>query len=343
MVANLCEIFLGYSWYIALTHFALAIALFFIVNWIGARAISVGYIQMNIVIQEDTAPAFNFVFKILAPIVFIVLSAVFFEEIGQIRFNKNLYFITIYYWLFRTLWVICTSRGKLINWAEQLIYWTVSIGLSLWIYSLLESVDQILPSPRSLMDQLWILIIIFLYSILNKVQISRDRTIKRKNDYINSRYKVFSQKYDTIIKEYFHNEFYEALTYSIMIYEDFNRPQIVRWIEYVRFWITSKPHTLGIMQVMSEEYIDNEESIRRAMRKIIDDSRGIMESYSGSPSPDANYVAYYIAREYNPGNYKYASEISDIFKQVSTTYYGPMPDSYDEFEIIANYEDRTKK
>ena len=184
---------------------------------------------------------------------------------------------------------------------------------------------------------------VFLYSILNKVQISRDRTIKRKNDYINSRYKVFSQKYDTIIKEYFHNEFYEALTYSIMIYEDFNRPQIVRWIEYVRFWITSKPHTLGIMQVMSDEYIDNEESIRRAMRKIIDDSRGIMESYSGSPSPDANYVAYYIAREYNPGNYKYASEISDIFKQVSTTYYGPMPDSYDEFEIIANYEDRTKK
>ena len=44
----------------------------------------------------------------------------------------------------------------------------------------------------------------------------------------------------------------------------------------------------------------------------------------------------------NPKN-KYASEISDIFKQVSTTYYGPMPDSYDEFEIIANYEGRTKK
>ena len=77
-----------------------------------------------------------------------------------------------------------------------------------------------------------------------------------------------------------------------MIYEDFNRPQIVRWIEYVRFWITSKPHTLGIMQVMSDEYIDNEESIRRAMRIIIDDSRVIMESYSGSPSSDANYVAY---------------------------------------------------
>ena len=69
----LSDIFVDYSWYIALAHFALAVALFFIVNWIGARAISVGYMQMDIVIQEDTAPAFNFLFKVLAPVVFLVL------------------------------------------------------------------------------------------------------------------------------------------------------------------------------------------------------------------------------------------------------------------------------
>lgn len=342
MATIFSEIFLGYSWGIALTHFALAVVLFFIVNWIGAKAVSVGYMQMDIVIQEDTAPAFNFLFKVLAPVVFIVLSAVFFEAVGLIRFNKNIYFITIFYWLFRIGWGIFTSRGKLTNWAEQILYWTVSVGLSLWVYNLLESVDQILPSPRSLLDQLWILIIIFLYSILNKVQISRAGTIKRKNNYINSRYKVFVQKYDTIVKEYFHNDFYEALTYSIMIYEDFNRPQIVRWIEYARFGITHKPHTLGIMQVMTSEYINNEESIRRAMQKIIEDSRKIMEHYSDSPSPDANYVAFLIAHNYNPGDYKYASEIRDIFRQISTTFYGPMPDSYNEFEKIANYEHTTR-
>ena len=75
----LSDIFVDYSWYIALAHFALAVALFFIVNWIGARAISVGYMQMDIVIQEDTAPAFNFLFKVLAPVVFLVLCA----EIGR--------------------------------------------------------------------------------------------------------------------------------------------------------------------------------------------------------------------------------------------------------------------
>ena len=67
MVAILSNIFTGYMWYIALVHFALAIILFFVVNWIGARAVSVGYMQLDIAIQEDAAPAFNFLFKVLAP------------------------------------------------------------------------------------------------------------------------------------------------------------------------------------------------------------------------------------------------------------------------------------
>ena len=82
MVTILSNIFTDYMWYIALTHFTLAIILFFVVNWIGARAVSVGYMQLDIVIQEDTAPAFNFLFKVLAPVVFIVLSAVGFEAVG---------------------------------------------------------------------------------------------------------------------------------------------------------------------------------------------------------------------------------------------------------------------
>ena len=39
MLDFFAQIFSGYSWYIVLTHFALATILFFIVNWIGARAI----------------------------------------------------------------------------------------------------------------------------------------------------------------------------------------------------------------------------------------------------------------------------------------------------------------
>lgn len=244
MTTFFSNIFSDYYWYIAFVHFILAIILFFIVNWIGARSVSIGYMQMKIVVEEESAPAFNFLFKIIAPIVFIILCAVAFEALKLETFNKNIYFTIVFYWLFRTLWIICTSRGSLTNWKEQFFYWITSIGLSIWVYSLFESVEQILPSPRSLIDQLWILIIMFIYSVLNKLQISRKETTKRKNNYIRCRYLKFNKKYDCIIKGYFHNDFYEALTYSIMIYEDFNRPFVVRWIEYFHFLITRKPHTL---------------------------------------------------------------------------------------------------
>lgn len=334
MLDFFAQIFSGYSWYIVLTHFALATILFFIVNWIGARAISVGYMQLNVVIQEDTAPAFNFLFKVIAPVVFIVLCAVFFEALDLNYFKTNIYFVVIFYWIIRILWVLCSSRGMLMNWVEQIVYWGVSIGLSLWVYSLMENVTQILPDPRSLLDQLWILIIVFLYSILNKVEFSRSGTIKRKNNYINSRYKTFRKKYNAIIHEFFQNDFYEALTYSIMIYEDFNRPIVVRWVEYLRFWIMRKPHTLGIMQVTTNKYINDKESIVLAMQKISLDNDDVMERYTDSPSPDINHVAFLIAAKYNPGDYSYASEVREIFEQIASTFYGSMPDSYEEIKHI---------
>ena len=170
--------------------------------------------------------------------------------------------------------------------------------------------------------------------MLNNVQFSRSGTIKRKNNYIYSRYKTFRKKYNATIHEFFQNDFYEALTYSIMIYEDFNRPIVVRWVEYLRFWIMRKPHTLGIMQVTTDKYINDKESIILAMQKISLDNNDVMEKYTESPSPDINRMAYLIAAKYNPGDYNYAKEVREIFEQIASTFYDPIPDSYEEIKHI---------
>ena len=62
-------------WYIVLLHIALSVLLFFIVNWLGARSSVLGYMQMSIGMKEDTSPMFNYLFKVLAPVVYIVLIA----------------------------------------------------------------------------------------------------------------------------------------------------------------------------------------------------------------------------------------------------------------------------
>ena len=59
------------------------------------------------------------------------------------------------------------------------------------------------------------------------------------------------------------------MVYAIMIYENFNRPKFVRWIEYVHFLVNTKPHTLGIMQVTTSKWINDRQSIILAIEKIL--------------------------------------------------------------------------
>lgn len=181
----------NHPWIIHLIHFGLAILLFFIMNWIGKKSISIGYMQLSVVFETDSAPAFNFIFKVLGPVVYLILCTVLFQTTGLNILVDKCYFIVIYYWAFRFFWNLVANRLKLFNWIQQILYWASSIGLALWIYSNIEKVDKILPDGKGLIDQMWILIIAFLYAVFNQLNIGEYRTIKRKDNYLTSRYNKF--------------------------------------------------------------------------------------------------------------------------------------------------------
>ena len=112
-----------YPWYIALAHIILALILFFIVNWLGKRAEPMGYVQMSVVIQEDTAPLFNYLFKVLAPVVYIILLTAIFQTIGLNQLTNKIYWIVIDYWIIRISAVILLGHIRLVNWLTHIIYW----------------------------------------------------------------------------------------------------------------------------------------------------------------------------------------------------------------------------
>ena len=72
------------TWYVIVIHLLLAIILFYLVNWIGAksRPLDFGYVQMSVGLQDDTAPLFNYFFKVLAPVIFMILVAALFQWLG---------------------------------------------------------------------------------------------------------------------------------------------------------------------------------------------------------------------------------------------------------------------
>ena len=65
-----------------------------------------GYVKMSVVIQEDTAPLFNYLFKVLAPVVYIILLTAVFQKAGLNQLTSKIFFIVIDYWLIRLLAVI---------------------------------------------------------------------------------------------------------------------------------------------------------------------------------------------------------------------------------------------
>lgn len=323
----LSDFLIDNDWIISVSHLILAVLLFFLVNWIGKNSISVGYRQLSVVLQEDTAPAFNFLFKVLAPTVYLILCIAFFQLIHLDAFVDKCYLIVVYYWAIRLAWNLFSNRWRLLDWCQQIIYWIASIGISFWIYKNIEDIGSILPKGESLLEEMWLLIIVFLYSVINKMKIGETRTIARKDNYIRTRYDKFKSKYDNIIHPFFNNDLYEAITYSIMIYEDFNRPYMIRMIENLKFRISREPMTLGIMQMTTDTYITDKESVTRAIRKIASDINAYIAEQTENPEEGDAPTIYtynlisYIADKYNGGDFNYSEEIEQIFDKINKMYY----------------------
>lgn len=325
-----------YPWYIILAHIILALILFFIVNWLGKRAEPMGYVQMSVVIQEDTAPLFNYLFKVLTPVVYIILLTAIFQKAGLNHLTNKIYWIVIDYWIIRLSAVILLGHIRLINWFTQIIYWVSSIALAIWFQSVVDKVNSILPDPQNLLAELWLLVIVFLYSIFNKMEISRAGSLRRKERYIDTQFLKFRRKYGQLVSECSKSPIIEAITYSVMIYENFNRSSFARLLERIIFINSKKKHSFGIMQVQSTKPITDEESIKQGIEIIKDAAR----QYS-TKGNEKSWISFYnlidtVSELYNGGNGSYCSEVDSIFEQLRSKYFPIENLTYDMLqEIVA--------
>ena len=312
-------------WYVILTHFALAFPLFFLVNWLGKKSGPLGYMQMSVGMKDDTAPMFNYLFKVLAPVVFIILMAALFQALGLKFFTKNIYLIVVFYWVIRLLYVWFLGHISLLDWKVQIVYWISSIGLAIGVNSLIDKLGTILLSPQSLIEELWLLIILFVYSVFNKLEFSREATERRKKNYIYQQFEKLHKRFGSQVDGYFQSDFMRALTFSIMLYENFNRSSTARSLERMLLKGSKKKHTYGVMQVMSDRVLTDEESVRLGMKKIEKDCRDAFSEYD-SDDAYATWIVSFVAEAYNGGDENYSSEVIDVYSRLNEKYYKDIPE-----------------
>lgn len=339
-----------------LAHLCLAALAFFAVNWLGRHAISAGYHQISFIADSDDAPAFNTIFRILAPIVFLVVTAGFWYSLGGDAIVAEYYRVTILYFAVRWGFSIATGRRLLLNWPKQFMIGTVSVALSFALYSkVLRYRHNLLPDPANLANELWIVIILFLYSTVNQVEWSLGPSAaKRRHDYIVSRYRQYVLQFGAVVRDTADSRLAEAIAYAILIYESFNRPPFYQMVERYVLFPVGLSRSLGPMQVRTDTVITDDESVRAGVRKVARDMPAAIEEVrkshayyfdsqarrdaseglelprhiaplvdsSSIPIPPSMYgdVAAAVAKSYNIRS-DYPQQVESIFLELRETFY----------------------
>lgn len=308
---------------IFLVQFGLGIILFFLINWVGRHSFSMGYMEITLFIKDEEAPAINYLIRVLSPIVYIIIVSSALYLLNLDKFVFRFYLVNFYYILFRLFFNIITDRGPLLNWRKQIIYWISIMVLSYLVYDkIIQHRKNVLPDFTTMANELWIIILIFIFQVVNGVKISNDGQKKRKEKYLVSKYNHFNSNYGHIISTNTKNNALEVIAFAILIYEDFNRPLVARWMEYVTFFLTQKKHSLGVMQFPTEKFINDKQSVDLGTKKLRDKYDLILKEMEEGKHVD--YTEYSIERDiiahYNGGT-KYYSEISDLSESLRAEFY----------------------
>jgi hypothetical protein len=313
---------------IYLIQILLGIGLFFIINWIGKHSYSIGYMEISIFVKTEEAPALNFLIRVLTPIVYIIIVSTILYYFSLDKYVINIFLVNVYYIAFRLLFNLFTNRGLLINWYRQFLYWGAIFILSYLTYEkLIKIKTNILPDFTTVANELWIIILIFVFQLTNNIRLSQDGTVKRKRNYLNSRYLHFKKKYGSIIKKTTQNEILESITYAILIYEDFNRPKLARLIENISFLLSRKPHTLGVMQVLSEKILTDRESILLGTKKIVNAyNKYVLENKNDESDYFEWSLINSIISDYNTGD-SYCTEVHELSTIIRTEFYKETKDT----------------
>lgn len=287
----------------------LGVLFFYLINWIGKKSVTLGYELPSAFVEDDEAPAFNFVLKVFSPVVYIIIIATILYSFHLDSFVENIWMIVLFYFLYRFVFIIATERYLLINWKAWIAQFIISVSFSYFIYDrLIKYKINFLPDFKTIGNELWIIIFLYLYTVMNNIQTSEEAKRKRSQKYIKKNLSTFKDKYGEIIKENSKNYNVEKLVYSIMLYENFARSKAHRIFEDI-----FGAKTRGIMQVKSDKRISDLESVEIAIKKINKDYDDSLKKLEESEYP------YYEDREIYPTIAKYNRD-EDYISEVQSFY-----------------------
>jgi len=302
--------------------------LFFGVNWVGEHSSTFGYLRLSLDVQDVPAPLFNFVLKSLAPTVYIIIVATTCYVLKRDSLVQGIWLVAVYYFVFRFLFNIAFGRAALLDWPSVLKQAAVGITSAYLAYvHVILPRRFLLPGVESIGNQLWVIVALFLYAVLNGVRTPNARSARRKKQYLRSRFDHLNSEYGDLINNQFPERYMELVAYAILIYETFNRPWLARLVERAVFpWWS---HTLGPMQVNTKTRLSDRESVVIGIQQLRESFETTNEELLGKRPSRYTVIRMAIAKYNRDEHY-----IGEVFQVLHILWAQVLTDYRTEFETM---------
>lgn len=245
-------------------HVALALVLFFLVNWIGKHAIDFGYVSTSLFEEPNESVALNFFIRALSPAVFIILVSSAAVAVDQPELRLGIINVVPYYYVLRAVVVLLFNRHRLISWPRYIGHSIFGIAFAALAYNYLILPNRsLIPDLETAGNELWLALLAFLYTVANKITLSGGPGARRRNTFVNSHYVAARARFSEQIDSKVSDELLKLVAYSVLVYEDYCRPPAIRTLERLTVW--KKRRTTGIMQVAADEALTDVESVNRGL------------------------------------------------------------------------------
>ena len=216
----------------------------------------------------------NILISVIFPIIYTTICAGILYKLNYDSFVEHIYIVNILYFFIRWIMISVIFEWRILNdWKSEIVEFIVCniLNIILYYFFIIRTRD-IFVSIDELKKAIWIGIITFIFVVIrdyiyDNIKINSMNSEGRKRKYILEKYNKFESKYGYIIDT--EDQILKKIVYAIMIYENYNRPRIIRKMEYIKFFIKGEA-SLGIMQFKTTKFINDEESVKKGYFKIKD-------------------------------------------------------------------------
>lgn len=211
-------------------------------------------------------------YVVVANIYMIVLSGIF-DFYKILNNNDNIFVIIFFLVLGEILYLILVKERTILKYNDyNLKKYFITLGSSYLVNILIiNRVDNIFPSMENVKLLVWLFIIgyVFVYiknNIVIKLPVNNNISFSEDREYVVMQYAKFKSKYSTFISSKYN--YLSQVIYSMMIYENYNRPELMRRIDLLKYRLFREENKFGIMQIEKKEPISDIESIEFVLKKL---------------------------------------------------------------------------